>query len=229
MCSYCEAAEHPLKLKESMKKYNVIYADPAWQQKAGRPLSGGYKKENGVQVFNPISNTSANLPYSTMSIEEIKSLPIKEIADKDAHLYMWVTNKYLMEAGEIIKAWGFKYSTTLVWIKKPIGSGMGGTYKVSTEFLIFATKGKLKTIKGVNGTWFDVKRKYVNGYPCHSKKPDFFREMIESVSTGNKIELFARENHIGWDAWGNEVLESVEINNVSPLMDEKCGKGQYDT
>lgn len=64
-----------------------------------------------------------------------------------------------MEVGEIIKAWGFKYSTTLVW---------GGTYKVSTEFLIFATKGKLATKKGINGTWFDVKRKYVNGYPCHS-------------------------------------------------------------
>ena len=88
---------------------------------------------------------------------------------------------------------------------------MGGTYKVSTEFLIFATRGKLATKKGINGTWFDVKRKYVNGYPCHSKKPDFFREMIDSVSTGNKIELFAREKHEGWDVWGNEVESSITI------------------
>ncbi|MEO5991408.1 MAG: MT-A70 family methyltransferase [Ferruginibacter sp.] len=192
------------------KKYNIIYADPAWQQKAGRPLTG-YKKENGAQVFNPLSNTSAELPYKTMSIEEIKLLPIIDICDKDAHLYMWVTNKYLMEVGEVIKAWGFKYSTTLVWVKKPMGGGLGGSYKISTEFLIFATKGKLKTKKGIKGTWFDVKRKYVNGYPCHSKKPDFFREMIESVSTGNKIELFARENNEGWDAWGNEVGNSIKL------------------
>ena len=188
-----------------MNKYQIIYADPAWRQKAGRPLSGGYKKENGAQVFNPLSDKSADLPYDTMTLDEIKSLPVKDIADKDAHLYIWTTNKYLMDVGEIIKAWGFKYSTTLVWCKKPIGSGMGGTYKVSTEFLIFATRGKLATKKGVNGTWFDVKRKYVNGYPCHSKKPDFFRELIDSVSNGNKIELFAREKHDGWDAMGFDV------------------------
>ena len=200
-----------MKVKSEIKKYNVIYADPAWRQKAGRPLSGGYKKENGVQVFNPLSDKSADLPYDTMTLDEIKALPVKDIVAKDAHLYIWVTNKYLMDVGKIIKSWGFKYSTTLVWCKKPIGSGMGGTYKVSTEFLIFATRGKLATKKGVNGTWFDVKRKYVNGYPCHSKKPDFFREMIDSVSTGNKIELFAREKHEGWDVWGNEVESNITL------------------
>ena len=194
-----------------MKKYNVIYADPAWQQKAGRPLSGGYKKENGVQVFNPISDKSADLPYPTMTLEDISNLPIKDISDDNAILFIWVTNKYLMDVGRIISAWGFKYSTTLVWAKKPIGSGMGGTFKVSTEFLIFATKGKLNTKKSINGTWFDVKRKYVGGYPCHSKKPDFFRELIESVCEGNKLELFAREKHEGWDVWGNEVSESITI------------------
>ncbi len=194
------------------KKYSVIYADPAWEQKAGRPLSGGYKKENGVQVFNPLSNTSADLPYNTMSIEQIKALPIRDIIEDNAHLYMWVTNKYLMKAEQVINAWGFKYSTTLVWAKKPIGSGMGGTFKVSTEFLIFATKGSLKAKKSLNGTWFQQKRKYVNGYPCHSKKPDFFYELIESVSDGNRLELFARETREGWDAWGNEVSNSIELN-----------------
>lgn len=191
--------------------YNVIYADPPWEQKAGRPLSGGYKTEDGKQVFNPKGNKSEPLPYPTMCLEAIKALPIKSLAAKDAHLYIWVTNKYLMEVGEIVKAWGFKYLTTLVWCKKPIGDGMGGTYKVSTEFLVFATRGKLKAQKGINGTWFDVKRKYVNGYPCHSKKPDFFRDMIASVSDGTKLELFAREKHEGWDTWGNELQNDIEI------------------
>jgi N6-adenosine-specific RNA methylase IME4 len=192
-----------------MKKYNIIYADPPWDQKGGRPLSGGYKKLDGVQIFNPKSNKSANLPYNTMCIDAIKKLPVSDICNNDAHLYIWVTNKYLMQVGEIIKSWGFKYSTTLVWIKKPIGGGMGGAFKISTEFLIFATKGKLKTKKSIVGTWFDVKRKYVNGYPCHSKKPDFFRDLISSVSTGNKIELFAREKHDDWDSWGNEIETDI--------------------
>ena len=196
-----------------MKKYNVIYADPAWEQKAGRPLSGGYKKVDGVQVFNPKSDKSADLPYNTMSFDDIKKLPIKQFADDNCHLYMWVTNKYLMKAEQIINAWGFKYSTTLVWAKKPIGSGMGGTYKVSTEFLIFATKGKVGEITNekVNGTWFEQKRQYVNGYPCHSKKPDFFYELIEKVSAGSKLELFARNKRNGWDVWGDELDEGVSI------------------
>lgn len=191
-------------------KYNVIYADPPWQQKGGRRL-GEYKTENGVQVFSVKDNKSADLPYNTMSLEEIKALPVKDISDKNAHLYIWVTNKYLMDVGEVIKDLGFKYSTALVWCKRPLGGGMGGTYTVSTEFLIFATKGTLKTNKRIKGTWFEVKRKYINGYPCHSKKPDFFRDMISSVSTGTKIELFAREKHEGWDAWGNEVSESIKF------------------
>jgi len=194
-----------------MKKYNVIYADPPWQQKAGRPLSGGYKKENGVQVFNPKSNKSADLPYNTMKFEDIKSLPVKNLADDNCHLYMWVTNKYLMSANEIIKSWGFKYSTTLVWVKKPIGSGMGGTFKVATEFLIFATKGKVNALNKINGNWFQEKRQYVNGYPSHSKKPDFFYELIEKVSSGNKIELFSRNKRDGWDSWGNEIKNDIDL------------------
>ena len=196
------------------KKYNVIYADPAWEQKAGRPLSGGYKKENGVQVFNPKSDKSADLPYNTMKFEDIVNLPIKKLTDDNCHLYLWVTNKYLMKAEQVIKAWGFKYSTTLVWCKKPIGSGMGGTFKVSTEYLIFATKGKVSELvkEKVNGTWFEEKRQYVNGYPCHSKKPDFFYELIEKVSKGKKLELFSRNERKGWSVFGNEVENSIDIS-----------------
>lgn len=198
---------------ETSKKYNVIYADPAWEQKAGRPLSGGYKKVDGKQVFNPVSDKSADLPYNTMSLNDIKTLNVSSLAADNCHLYMWVTNKYLMDARDVLESWGFKYSTTLVWSKKPIGSGMGGTFKVSTEFLIFATKGKVSEItkEKINSTCFPVKRQYVNGYPCHSKKPDFFYELIEKVSVGNKIELFARNKRDGWDAWGNEIKPDVVL------------------
>lgn len=194
-----------------MKKYNVIYADPPWDQKGGRNLSGGYKKENGVQVFNPVSSISQKLPYKTMTVDEIANINVKSITDKDAHLYLWVTNKYLLEANKIINAWGFRYSTCLTWSKKILGGGMGGAFRVSHETLLFCTKGNLKTKRNVVGTVFDVKRQYVNGYPCHSKKPDFFAELIESVSSGKRIELFARQERVGWDVWGNEVKTDIEL------------------
>ncbi len=193
------------------KKYSVIYADPPWEQKGGRSLSGGYKKVDGEQVFNPASVKSENLPYKTMTVEEIANIDVKSIVEKDAVLFLWVTNKYLFEAKKVIDAWGFKYSTTLTWSKKTFGCCMGGTFGVSHETLLFCTRGKINAKTKIKGTVFEVKRPYVNGYPCHSKKPVFFIEMIEQIAEGNKLELFARENRIGWDAWGNEVEQSIEF------------------
>ncbi len=196
-----------------MKKYSVIYADNPWKTKAGRPFSG-YKKEGTKQIFNCPDNKSRDLPYPSMTIEEMENFNVKEITTDDAHLYFWVTNQYLPKAFQIIEKWGFKYSTTLVWTKKPMGGGLGGTFRITTEFLIFATKGSLKASETIIGTWFYVKRKYINGAPCHSKKPDFFYELIEKVSPGEKIELFAREQREGWDVFGNEVENSITINPV---------------
>lgn len=198
-------------------KYSVIYADPPWQTKAGRDL-GSYKTVNGKQVFNPKNNKSRDLPYQSLSIDEIASLDVKSIAADDAHLYMWVTNQYLLKAEKIINAWGFKYSTTLVWAKRPLGGGLGGTFKITTEYLIFATRGSLKAKRKVKGTWFEHKRQYVNGYSCHSKKPYFFHELIESVSPGNYLELFAREQRKGWDVFGNEIENSIKLEFGSNRM-----------
>lgn len=193
-----------------MKKYSTILADPPWKTKRGRPL-GKYVVVDGVQLFGPQNNKSRELPYNTMSVEEISSLPIESIAEKNAHLYLWVTNQYLMQAEKVINAWGFKYSTTLVWAKRPMGGGLGGTYRITTEFLLFATRGNLKAKKNVIGTWFEQKRQYVNGYPSHSTKPLFFHELIESVSPGPYVELFARNERTGWDVFGNEVKNSITI------------------
>lgn len=195
-----------------MKKYSIIYADPAWQQKSA-PKMAGYKVVDGKQIFHTLNNKSIDLPYDTMSVDDICKLPIKNIAADNAFLFMWVTNKHLPNAFKVIEAWGFKYSTTIVWCKKPMGGGMGGTFKVTTEFLLFARRGNLKAINGTKGTWFDVKRDYVNGYPVHSLKPQFFRDLIEYTAGSklNKIELFARKQHDGWDVFGNEVENSITL------------------
>ncbi len=196
-----------------MKKYNVIYADPPWKIKAGRELKG-YKIENGKQVFIPVSNKARDTSYSSMSIEEIKNLNVSEIAAENCHLYIWVTNSHLPFVFDIIKAWGFEYSTAIVWAKNKLGGGLGGAFPITTEYLIFAKKGKLKASKRNEGTWYNVKRTYENGYPKHSKKPDFFYELIEQTSPGLKLEMFARTKREGWDNWGNEIENNVKIVSI---------------
>tara|TARA_R110001632_G_C11135141_1_gene395384 strand:+ start:44 stop:571 length:528 start_codon:yes stop_codon:yes gene_type:complete len=169
------------------KQYNIIYADPAWDVMRGCDWNSGGK--------------SKPLSYPTMSIDEIKNLPVKDISKKDSKLFIWTINKYLPQTFEIINAWGFKYSTTLIWTKKPRGIGLGGTFTTNAEYLILASKGKQSAIKKYDSCWFEKPRSY------HSKKPDFFRDLIANTYQENetKIELFARQKYNGWDSWGNEV------------------------
>jgi N6-adenosine-specific RNA methylase IME4 len=132
-------------------KYHTLYIDPPWQTKAGRPLNG-YTLVDGKQVWTGASNQSRKLSYPTMSLEEIASLPVCDLAEPNAHLYLWAINQYLPDAFGILKAWGFKHSTVLIWNKKPMGGGLGGAYRITTEFLLYARRGKLSTKK--NSYWY---------------------------------------------------------------------------
>lgn len=195
-----------------MKKYNVIYADAPWNQKAGRKLHP-YKKKDGVQIWNSTETITSDLPYKTMTVEDICNLPVKNIVEKDAFLFLWVTNKYLLDAQKVITAWGFRYVACITWRKKKMGGGLGGVVRISSEFLLFCRRGNLKAIGNIPESVIDAKRPYVNGYPCHSKKPEIFAQLIESISpTGNKLEMFARNTREGWDVFGNEVQNSININ-----------------
>lgn len=200
-------------MKVISDKYQVVYADPAWKQLAGRKLDG-YVVEDGKQVYPKGDNRSQELPYDTMSIEDICNIDVKSVIEKDCHLYIWVTNKYLLEAKRVIESWGFKYSTAIIWEKALMGGGLGGAFRVNSEFLLFCRRGSLKTMETIPATVHKVKRPYVNGYPVHSKKPDYFRKMIERVSPYKSLEMFAREKVSGWDVWGNEVEDSIIINSI---------------
>jgi N6-adenosine-specific RNA methylase IME4 len=200
----------------SNKKYAVIYADPPWNQYGGLNMSGGYKVVDGKQVFNPVSNKSQKVPYPTLSVDQVAGINVKDITEKDAHLYMWVTNQFLFEAKKVIEAWGFKYSTTIIWEKTARAGGLGGAFTISHEFLLFCRKGSLKANTRIKGTVHKVKRPYVNGYPCHSKKPPYFRDLIDKVSPGNRIELFSREKVDGWDSWGNQTQSDIELTVPEP-------------
>ena len=193
-----------------MKKYSVIYADPPWTQKAERKLSG-YVIEGGKQVFPKGCSKSLDLPYDTMSMKDISEMNVKDIAADDSDLFMWVTKKYLLQAEQVIKGWGFNYSSCITWKKNKMGGGLGGLVKISSEHLLYCRRGKPKTTGSIPESVIEAKRQYVNGYPCHSKKPDLFAELIESVTIGDRLELFARNKRDGWDVFGNEVENSIKL------------------
>lgn len=185
------------------ERYATIVADPPWQVAAGRTL-GAYKMGDTGQIFTVKDDAARKLSYPSMSLEEIKAVYVP--AAKDAHLYLWTINRYLDAAFDVATAWGFKFSTMLVWAKTPFGGGLGGAYGISTEFCLFCRRGTLATKERIKGTWFNWKRPYdERGKPRHSAKPPAFLEMVERVSPGPYLEMFARDRRQGWDAWGNEL------------------------
>jgi len=149
------------------------------------------------------------LTYGTMSVEEIKALPVLDLADRDAHLYLWTTQRYLWDARDIANEWGFASAKVLVWCKPPTGFSMGGTYGNASEFVLFCRRGSLKAMQRVPRDWWEWPR------GPHSAKPEAFLDMVESVSPGPYCELFARRDRLGWDTWGNESLGTAELKDVS--------------
>jgi N6-adenosine-specific RNA methylase IME4 len=188
-----------------MTRYATIVADPPWDVSAGRSI-GRYEMKDGKQTFGVTDDASRPLEYPFMSVADIKALRVADVAAPDAHLYLWTTSGYLPAAFDVAKAWGFAYSTTLVWAKNVMGGGLGGAFGISTEFVLFCRRGSLKAHGRVGGTWFNWKRPYdKRGKPRHSAKPAHFMTMVEEVSPGPYLEMFAREHRDGWHSWGNEV------------------------
>jgi N6-adenosine-specific RNA methylase IME4 len=185
-------------------KYRTIVADPPWPQKGGGPLAG---REGFIDATGP----SLALPYATMTIEGIAALEVP--AAPDAHLYLWTTSGFLPDAFRVMAAWGFRYSTTLVWAKAPIGAGLGGAYGIATEFVLFGRRGSLPALRKEGRNWWTWKRPYdERGKPRHSAKPEEFYALVEQVSPGPFLEMFARRRRLGWDVWGNEAPGAVELS-----------------
>lgn len=192
-----------------MTKYSTIVADPPWEVKAGRAL-GEYQIVNGKQIFSDAdTKQTRELSYPTLTVDELCMMKVP--AADNAHLYLWTINSYLPYAFKIMANWGFVYSTTLVWAKAPMGGGLGGCYGLATEYCLFGRRGSLPAMRRIGRNWFDWKRPYKNGHPQHSAKPPEFMQMVESVSPGPYLEMFARNKRDGWHSWGNEIESDVEI------------------
>ena len=180
-----------------MKKYSIIYADPPW---AYRTYS---KKGQG---------RSAESHYPTMCIEDIKALPVGELAAKDCALFLWITFPCLCEALEVLTAWGFSYKTVaFVWVKQnrrndELFTGMGYWTRANAEICILATKGHPKRVDA------GVRQVILSHIEEHSKKPDEARErIVRLMGDLPRVELFARQSPEGWDVWGNEVECSITL------------------
>jgi len=188
-----------------MKKYKTIVADPPW--KYGVWGSGSEKMYS--KGYTDHTSRPRPLPYPYMAVEEIKALNVADLADENCELYLWTTQKYLPDAFEVLKAWGFKYCQTLTWCKTPKGTGQGGVYCPTTEFIILGRKGKMPKVTRVDTTWFHTKRPN----NAHSKKPEFFQDLIETVSDAPRLEMFARRERENWDVWGNEVESNINLHD----------------
>jgi len=170
------------------KKYNIIYADPPWK----------YKENWG--------NGSNEHTYETMSFDDICKLPIKDITEDSAHIYLWVTNPFLHEGIHLLKEWGFEYKTLITWVKTYRDGtpemGMGYYFRGCTEHMLFGIKGKMKILNKNTKNMFTE----TNPRQLHSKKPASVRDLIVECSGDlPRIELFARQKINGWDSWGYEV------------------------
>ena len=183
------------------KKYNIIYADPPWSYRAWSSKGKG---------------RSAESHYPTMSIEDIKALPVSQLAAKDCILFLWITFPLLQEAWSIMEAWGFTYKTVaFVWVKQCRKSenlflGMGYWTRSNAEICLLATKGSPKRVSK------NVKQIIISHLEEHSKKPDAARDRIVDLAGDlPRIELFARQTTPGWDVWGNEVDSTIELNSIS--------------
>jgi N6-adenosine-specific RNA methylase IME4 len=185
-------------------RYRTIVADPPWKTTAG-PLTG-------AEHFEGPKGPSRPLPYRTMTVEQICALPVRDLAADDAALYLWTTNGYLPRAFDVVRAWGFKYSTTIVWTKNPMGSGLGGAWGLSTEFVIYARLGSPAEKCRIPSTWWGWKRPYdKRGKPRHSAKAPHMQDLVEQMHDGPYLEMFARSQRLGWDTWGDEALEHVAL------------------
>ncbi len=162
-------------------KYSTIYADPPW------PYN------------NQATRAATSNHYPTMSIDEICDEPVEQLCGDQAHLHLWTTNAFLLDAFDVIEAWGFTYKSCFLWVKPQIG--IGNYWRVSHEFLLLGVRGKLTfQDKGVR-SWLEHKRAE------HSRKPLAVRELVERVSPGPYLEMYGRQSppNEHWTVYGNQV------------------------
>lgn len=184
-------------------RFATVVADPPWTPTVGG--TWGARVDKGrPQKF-----------YDTLSLVEIKAL-VPPTAPQ-AHLYLWTTAQHVDWGFEVARAWGFDPVIVWTWVKPGLGVGR---FRCNTEHVVVARKGSRhgnpfgsggRSSQATAGTWFDWPR------GRHSEKPEAFFDLVEQLSPGPYLEMFARRRRLGWDAWGDEVLSDLNIFGVGSV------------
>ena len=201
--------------------YRTIVLDPPWRYTVAQGLQNRHADKATGRRVRP----TAEGQYDTMTNDAIAALPVGDLADTQAHLYLWVTNPQLFGTGlrnssrgpspvEMVQGWGFTYITLLTWHK--LGPpGMGFYFRGDTEHVIFAVRDRLPIPAGQR-----LSNHFAAHKGRHSEKPDRFYEMVEQVSPEPRLEMFARRRRVGWDVWGNEAPPESEARSQVPMFSE---------
>ncbi|RDI54021.1 MT-A70 family methyltransferase [Nocardia mexicana] len=180
------------------RRYRTILADPPWDK---------YQ----------VGKLGANQHYPLMSLDRIKALPVADLAEDNAHLWLWCTNATLRDGYDVMEAWAFTPRSILTWIKPRIQ--LGQYLRNATEQLLFGTRGRAPVNYRSQPTWMFAPLQ------DHSHKPEEQFAIIERVSSGPYLELFARRPQPGWDAWGNEIDSDITIPGYPVPSDHKFRAG----
>ncbi|OKJ97513.1 methyltransferase [Amycolatopsis sp. CB00013] len=183
-------------------KYSAILADPPWD------------------IYQKGTRGARNY-YQLMTLDQIKAMPIAELATPDAHLWLWTTNATLRDGYDVAEAWGFTVRSPLHWVKFHLG--LGQYLRNSSETLLFCTRGKAPVKFRGQPTWFNAPAQ------DHSHKPEEQYPLIERISEGPYLELFARRrpsSNKPWSVWGNEIASDVTIPGYPVPSDAVHLRGQ---
>ena len=166
-------------------EYKTLLSDPPWWE------AGGGKIKRG-----------ADRHYPLMKTRDICALPVRDWMAEDSHAYVWVTNNFLPDGLEVMAAWGFDYKTCVTWMKDK--AGLGQYFRGITEHCLFGVRGRIPYQVSEAGGRLQGRTGFHAPRTEHSAKPDQMRQMIERVSPGPYLEMFARKPAPGWTTWGNE-------------------------
>jgi N6-adenosine-specific RNA methylase IME4 len=166
--------------------YRTIVADPPWSQ----TLMGRRRRPRDPHI-------AKCLPYQTMNLDAVKLLPVASLASPACHLWLWTTNQFLRAGFEVMQAWGFKYLAPIVWVK-PSGCGNYFIHRTQTVLFGYRERCQFPLARYLPNVFFALPGR-------HSQKPEESYQLIEKVSPGPRLELFARTVRPGWQAWGDEI------------------------
>ena len=179
-------------------RFNVIKADPPWQYDNVR--TGGSMRSGAQQK------------YPGMTLKELMEVPVKQVSQRNAVLFLWVTIPMLQEGIILLNHWGFKYKTSVTWVKKG-RLGLGYWMRGEVEMLLLGVRGEVKAFRSQIPNWVVAPKTE------HSRKPAVFDRIISdlitpSIPCPDKLELFARRETPGWMCVGNEIQKGIHVNTV---------------